>query len=543
MATDETKRRFDGRADGRWRGAAFAVFAVLALVITPTVLYYQSSSRTTQASVDAPSKTTDDSDPLQEDPAGSVEAPAAPPTPRAGVLPTQPDMTPPPVDEVERLGLHVSDAELQIWRYRARFGPYRNSDDVSENSPGDWERIEDNAQRFMSGPSRGRWEGPSRNNPSGCVRHMNNNSINPSYVPPWQRATELRDAAFYALVTENRGYATAVARELVAQSEEPGVKFADRDRYCIDSIRGDHNPVFNISNWLTRLLFAYDYLNVLDADLLTAQERSQLRSWFVAAAEWMNPLVAMHLNELFVEREAGDYTLREVAWSDWQEELYQDGPIAHTLQRRYNNRSAATMRFVALAGIEFQKPELVDAGKQFVKEYLIFAFFPEGVTGEFERWSKSDPALGWKYAVELTGSLLTIADALARTGDTSLYDFETREGALGTEGTHHTGGPKSLRLVVNDLYSYTDGAFKRRTPSGKPIAPAREGWVHDTMLVIANRYYRDDYALTVYTRQNTHPYPENPNRSQGDPQGGEWGVFPGMLFQFGQLEPAAGSAE
>src|SRR5262249_46634135 len=58
-----------------------------------------------------------------------------------------------------RLGLHVTQEELNIWKQRATSGPYRTAEDVSPNSPGDWERIQGYASAFLSSPSSETWSG------------------------------------------------------------------------------------------------------------------------------------------------------------------------------------------------------------------------------------------------------------------------------------------------------------------------------------------------------------------------------------------------
>ena len=107
---------------------------------------------------------------------------------------------------------------------------------------------------------------------------------------------------------------------------------------------------------------------------------------------------------------------------------------------------------------------------------------------------------------------------------------------MGTEGRHHLGSPKSLDTLVADLYRYVDQTYKRYVLGGVLIDPVDEGWIHDTMLAMANRYYRDPYALSIYTRREALAYPAKFRVSQGDPRGGEWGTYPGMLMMFGQME-------
>ena len=51
----------------------------------------------------------------------------------------------------QRLGLHVTQEELNIWKQRASSGPYKTTGDVSTNSPGDWNRIQNNATRKLVG--------------------------------------------------------------------------------------------------------------------------------------------------------------------------------------------------------------------------------------------------------------------------------------------------------------------------------------------------------------------------------------------------------
>jgi hypothetical protein len=61
-----------------------------------------------------------------------------------------------------RVGLLHSAQEVEVWRLRAVKGPYRVAGDVSANSPGDWARIRQNADRFVANPGAARWNGPSQ---------------------------------------------------------------------------------------------------------------------------------------------------------------------------------------------------------------------------------------------------------------------------------------------------------------------------------------------------------------------------------------------
>jgi hypothetical protein len=62
--------------------------------------------------------------------------------------------------------------------------------------------------------------------------------------------------------------------------------------------------------------------------------------------------------------------------------------------------------------------------------------------------------------------------------------------------------------------------------------------INEVQTLIANLYYRDDYIRSVYKREapGTPPYPAFVEQGAGDPEGGEGGTFPGVLFMFGDLE-------
>lgn len=514
------------------RGSARRVVAImLTLVVTVAATTYGVAALT-------------ESDGEQQ--AGSGPAPGDP----AGA-PASPYVTATPLN-----ALHVTAAELELWRARAEAGPYAAPQDVSRNSPGDWVRIAENASAFLENPERSRWQGPVDNNPGGCVQKgLQGNDL--GYWPPVQPADRLRDAAFVALIDDSATHARAVKSALLAQTGVAGVDFADRDRWCTGVIL-DGNPGFFVATWLTKLLFAASYLEAHDPAAFTRDERRRLDAWFRSAAEWMRVDTDLKLDELFVDRPGGDYTLTDIASSPSRGDriLYYDGPTAMTLHRRFNNRGARQARFVTLAGLVLDEPEFVEHGKRYVEDALRYSYFPSGAVGEFERWENDDPDLGWKYGCEFAGALITIAEHVARAGDMSLYEFSTTDGALGTEGAHHTGEPKSLHTLVRDLLGYVDGTYERygtddAEHAGDPeyridSVNLLEGTarIHDLQVLLANRYYQDPYIASVYTRlaAGAPPYPQQPRTGSGETAGGEGGVYPGALFMFGDV-PAGDRAD
>ena len=208
--------------------------------------------------------------------------------PPAGPAPVPGEPAPPVELEPPsgRLGLHVTEEELAIWRTRAETGPYRESGDVSQNSPGDWVRVTEYSEAFLADPDAGRWQGPVKNNVGGCVLRDGGQAGDLGYQPPILEPSQLLDAAFYAMVTESRPHAEAVKAELLAQARVPGVDFADRNRWCIGEIL-DGSPGFMVANWLTKFVFAADYLEAFDPAIFSPEERGELARWCFHGAAWM----------------------------------------------------------------------------------------------------------------------------------------------------------------------------------------------------------------------------------------------------------------
>jgi hypothetical protein len=433
-----------------------------------------------------------------------------------------------------RAGLLHTPEEVEIWRQRMRGGPYRSDGDTSPNSPGDWDRIRENAARFIEEPSMARYGGPIEGDLETCVQQGDSE-------PPVREPGYLRDAAFVTLLTGGTAEADAVRQELLWQASEPGTDFANRARWC-PGIIWDVNPSFMIANWLTKLLLAYDYLG---PEEFTSEERDLMDRWFRDAARFLQSDLdeAMELN--FSDRSRGAIA------SDMKENPgcdrvhYLDGPESCLIHKRYNNRHANNARFVGLVGLHQDNASLKHSGRSFVEEYLRFGVFPEGFVSDFERWTDDLPDLGWAYGAMTLGPVIVLADAFARAGDSSLYDYSTSVGAFGSEG-----GPKDLRFAARSFGKHLDGSWSRFGTDdpgrrGDPeylIDGSHEatGWygVHDVFFAMANVYYRDSYIEGSYTRTGAG-MPGYPDRASGGPYviwNGEGGIFPGMLLMYGQME-------
>ena len=163
------------------------------------------------------------------------------------------------------------------------------------NTPGDWQRIQSRAGGFVSNPSRALWQGPQMLDGSGCVKHVSGSGRNNN--PPRVEVSGLRDAAFVYRLTGQTRYREAAKSVLLQQSRVGDVDFSNTRRWCVGAM-ADGSPTFDTANWLTKLLYAYDYLG---QESFSQAERDQLNTWFHNAAAFWLRYSDSDLDRLFVK--------------------------------------------------------------------------------------------------------------------------------------------------------------------------------------------------------------------------------------------------
>ncbi len=472
-----------------------------------------------------------------------------------------------------RLGLHVTQEELNIWKQRAASGPYKTKGDMSNNSPGDWDRIVVNRNAFASDPTYQRWTtGPQVLDANGCVPKdssaTGDKNLPPGYKTGMEWSTRLRDAAFYNLVMGVTTDRAAIKREILWLVDQPWARFGNPNGIWCFGVMWDVSPSFALAAYLTKILFAYDYVG---RSTFTQAELDKIDRWFFDAADFWRRDADTSLNSAFVDRWAGDYTVKnkncEANTGDLQKG-YAGGPDVCYLARWYNNRRGGILQFSALTGLYLQSHgrnytngrygtlgQLVESGRMYVREYVRYALFPEGMHGDFHRSATNTTAKaesGWAYGSVAAAQVLTIADAHARAGDPSLYEYNTAEGFLTTAGTIRDGGNRvgqnkdllfglqSFMKYHTDIYARyfpTVGVADDRIDGRTPRNGSTWNGVNDVGLIMANVYFRDAFVKQAYTRTHpgTIPYPPSPADAPRIWMG-HVGIFPGMLFMFGQME-------
>ncbi|MCC9135063.1 alginate lyase family protein [Pontibacter silvestris] len=425
------------------------------------------------------------------------------------------------------LGLHYTRDELAVWRQRAKKGPYKSFGDAGINTPGDWDRIQKQADQFLLNPSAEVWEGPEGQGKS-----------------PMTVGIKLRDAAFVYLIKQDTIYSNAVRKALLSSASKQGNNPSSWPRF------GDTNG-WGTAEWLTRLLFAYDYTK----ETIPTSDRETLEDWFRKAATVMANNVHDDIYQNFPGRLSGDYShLGSVAESGETKSTYThinpDGSKGNMVPRLsiwHNNRRSQQILFAGLTGVFLNDPNLIHHAKTYYKEFFRYSVFPDGTQGEYYRNEPDYPQKGTIYTTVSMQAMAALADVMARVGDTELYNYSTSEGMHGTEG-----GKKSLRMAFESYLHLVDGSKKIYAISVKPehlinntSTSKKQHWVHDIYAAVPNLYWQSSYIQHVYTRKasGTVSYPKpggNIKLASAGPIAVPWGgtaaLYPGVLFMFGQME-------
>ena len=434
-----------------------------------------------------------------------------------------------------RLGLHVTQEELDIWRQRAVSGPYKSAGDAGQFSPGDWDRIVANKNSFMSNPttSANIWDGYTG---TGCVPAST--SLSPTVV-----AINLRDAAFFALVMNDSTVRNQVRDSLLVQVAKPGTDFSNSAKWCLGSTTrlNDNHPAFPAGEWLNRIILAYDYIR----HDLSSENQNTIDTWFINAANYMKFDSMQNLIDSNYGNEAnwlnGIFTSSAATnCGGSQGQTHINGNDICNAGKWFNNRRTHMVSFVAMAGIAFNLSSEKAWSKRFFKEYIKYHVYPDSTLNELHRSHGGNNDNGWAYAAQTFGRMIQIADTFARAGDTELYDYTTSEG-----GGPTAGGNKSLRTVANFYRDTTQGnLIIYNWNTSVNVANLLDGvwypsnfWAYDAWLARGNMYWNDASFKAAYIAPG--PLNKQGTSSVRDPNFSWMGpgmVYPGQLFMFGQME-------
>jgi hypothetical protein len=471
-----------------------------------------------------------------------------------------------------RLGLHVTQEELNVWRQRINQSPWNLTYTYEQQPLADWYRIKKNADSLAVQERKHRWKGPISfviYNGVSVVEKSTSNYPNGKY-----RGHQVRDGAFYLLVNkanltsqQKANLRTSIKNHLMNHAYNDSLDFKGA-KYPKNGYYKDVEPIFYIAPWVNNLLYAYDYLSIVDKEegvsTFSPAEKDTLKKWFNGAALLFVTDHEASINGLFSDRQAksedAEYTRNTNPWtqatsSDGTPHIsHRDsaGNVGHYIagqQEYFNNRRMSMYRTACLIGLEFGDTSYVAKARRFVKDWLKYGVFPDGVVTETERMR--DPAddheHGWTYTTDIVMPAITIADAILRSGGQNLFNWDTQYGTFGTDGT--PTNRKNIRKTIDVLYKIAAKKVKwygavTAADAGNPqylIDGKATNWLalHDIRVVTANLYYKDPLIKQLYKRDgpNMDPYPAFPAAHGGGwPWQGDWGTYPSILFQFRELE-------
>ncbi len=412
---------------------------------------------------------------------------------------------------VTRLGIHVTQEELGIWKKRAIDGPYKN----------EWDTIVGRADEFVADPEP-RWRGQTTDT---CY----DSEVNPKLNRKRDRG--LRDAGFVYMVTGKKKYRDAVQTALLAQAIEPGTDFSNRARWCVPG-SGD----IDFAGWIRRLTYGYDYVR----SSLSSQDRKMLDTWFRDAGYFWKDVINEIVTNRFPDRLDNNYSTcgGSPTFCPGKDRglTHYGGPMTKNFHLGWNNQGNSLAACFAAIGVMLNDHTLKSHAKRYVKEWLKYGVFPGGVVFDQMRWNTADDIeSGYNYEGTAIGSIITIVDHLARAGDAELYEYSTNDGMYGSEGR-----AKSLLGVMQHFAGLTNGyilEYGATSSTSDPdllIAPSgpTQNSVTYVYLAPANIYYNDPDVTEAYTA----PLPDSYMTGGYDPLGGDWGSYPSIRFMFGQME-------
>lgn len=441
-----------------------------------------------------------------------------------------------------RIALHLTQEELNILKNRAVNGPYRVAGDVSPNSPGDWTRILNNANTFRDAgsPKPQRWNGYTG---TGCMTEA-------APGPGLEAGTMLRDAAFAYLVTGRTAYRDAVRTELIAQTGLAGVQFTNTTKFsrasgCLPGAAGQ--KIQQINAWVQHLTIGYDYVR----STFTSGQRAAIDAWFLGAARFLNSYPVFSAEQRWPNRNSNNYTTptppanspcaNDIRYSTANP--YAEAPCRREWQDAWNNLLLSHSRTAGTIGVMLGNTALINSAKRHMREWLMFMIYPDGSSGELDRWTTDNPNRGMGYWGGTLGHYIVFADALCRARDCELYNYSTSHGYYGT-----AGGPKTLLASITEYLQMREHTIVRYAAKGASAQTAERimDGIHtghhdigDVWITPANHFYRSSFIKGHYLRTSSDPqvldYPANPAGGQLW-WGGNQMIWPGILFQFGNLE-------
>jgi hypothetical protein len=450
-----------------------------------------------------------------------------------------------------RLGLHVTQEELTIWRQRM-------TDNVNTINGFTYQSIYQNrilpganAFRSQSHPGNdGFWVGHTG---GGCAPGLI--TTQDTGHTPYGRGNGayLARSAFVFLLTGDTSYANPVRTELLNQVAQAGTDFSNSSKWCTTNlVDGVYVRAFEIVPWIFRLLLAYDYLQAGGYTGFSAGEITSINTWFLNAANFWHSMQALATS-------FGGYpglfnTPQDLTCvggcTDPGALLYLNGPTMRnpTSNWFFNQGTLAPMLSMAV-GVKLNNTTHMTNAIKWITAFIKVGIWDNGAMSDWARWNDCNPGCPggmWGHAGGALGAITTAIDLLARTGDTSLYTLSGPTQVLGGSGTavsYQTTLDLWAKMANKTvlLYALPSAAPAQLLTWDSDNASPNTGNYHDFSSMAANLFYQNSAIHTAMTRTalgtNGTQQPNSCNDSQyGGCFSGQWGFWPDVPFMSGNME-------
>jgi hypothetical protein len=407
--------------------------------------------------------------------------------------------------------------ELETYITRSTLGPGRITGDFGfTRSPGDWTFTEAEKTAFVANPTAARWTGPRTSAvpipPATTFEYgTSKDAIDKT------KLILLQSAALWALVKNDSTVKNLVKTELLWFAAQPKLQMSNSTLWSLSSGHSDGFYMFEISISAAMMLIAYDYIE----EAFTATEQATMQAWFKGIADFMRDVFTNSLNNHFVSRSVpieqyvykGSTSTVIRATSGGSEGATVIPPWdVWSLHLHYNNRKGHMAVISAMYGAKYGSQSHMDEAKKFGRETIAFMVRPDGIFAELERSDDdSIPSKGLGYALTTIACLLQIADACARVGDYTMYNFKTKFGLGGSGGNVDKG----IEWMVLEWGKYLNGTKKVYSRGGVVgneayrIDGVQSNWVlcgQVCNFAIAGLYYKNPAITAIYKMDTTKGY-------------------------------------
>lgn len=416
---------------------------------------------------------------------------------------------------VQRLGLHVTAQELAIWRDRW----VNNPGDAFVNARIDQEktRVTNNRNTVNNNPGSHLWSLAT-----GLVTNDGKFSGHDGSGLSTQRqqSARLRDAAFHALMTQDSTMMNTIGGLLHQQPDQPNCDFATNSGWALPpaiQMRNAMTPGFVVSHPMVTFVHAYDYFKIAVtegwATDITSAQHTKIRNWLRAWADY-NVAGWLERIEQAMNRDTGVPNTTNVWSFQGYTTMYDNSPTNYAVYDRYNNRAFSCIRAIGLIGIVLEDAPLMAEAHQSLREFLDYAFIPEGAVADTSRmYAGFSP--GAAYPALQASHMATPLDALARySADYNLFSYTTNNSILSISGQpnkvpENPETARSFQFFFRHLVRYANRTYDRysagvRIDYRDPNNGSNRG-MHDRFIQMGLAYPDDQLLKDWYRGENGNP--------------------------------------